>query len=42
MDIVEGVKSMNDNYLLGRILVIPAILVAFTNVFAAIATYLIL
>ena len=30
MDIVEGVKSMNDNYLLGRILVIPAILVAFT------------
>ncbi len=30
MDIVEGVKSMSDNYLLGRILVIPAILVAFT------------
>lgn len=30
MNIVEGVKSMNNNYLLGRILVIPAILVAFT------------
>lgn len=30
MNIAEGVKRMNDNYLLGRILVIPAILVAFT------------